>query len=283
MKTIAHLSDLHFGTEDVTIAEAVRQDVAAARPDLVVVSGDLTQRARRSQFRAAAAYMATLPGPQLIIPGNHDIPFYNVWRRFLHPLTYYRECITTEMNPVYRDTEMLVIGLNTARSATWKNGRISMSQITLLEETLRTAGPEVFKIVVTHHPFIPPPGDAATGIALVGRASRALTVIDRGGVDLLLAGHLHTGYTGDVRAYYPGTSRSVIVAQAGTAFSRRLRSSPNSWSLITLHRQHIGIDFRAWDGKQFHSAGVAAFTLTGNEWRADDPAIPKAIAPAAQT
>lgn len=269
MKIIAHLSDLHFGTEDVTIARAVQRDVTAARPDLVVVSGDLTQRARKSQFRAAALYLATLPVPQLIIPGNHDIPLYNVWRRFRHPLTYYRDCITMDLNPVYRDAEMLVMGLNTARSATWKNGRISMSQIKLMEETLHTAGPEIFKVVVTHHPFIPPPGDAGAGIALVGRASGALEIIDGGGVDLLLAGHLHAGYIGDVRTHYPATSRSVIAAQAGTAFSRRLRSSPNSWTVITLSLKHIAIDFRVWDGKDFRSAGVIAFSLTGSEWRPD--------------
>lgn len=269
MKTVAHLSDLHFGTEDVHIAEAVRRDVTEARPDLVVVSGDLTQRARRSQFRASAEYLATLPGPQLIVPGNHDIPLYNVWRRFRHPLTNYREFIGTDMNPVYRDAEMLVMGLNTARSATWINGRISMHQINLMEETLRTAGPGVFKVVVTHHPFIPPPGEAGTGIALVGRAVHALEVIDRGGVDLLLAGHLHAGYTGDVRSYYPATSRSVIVAQAGTAFSRRLRSTPNAWSLITLHRQRMIIDFRSWDGRQFRSSAVNSFTLAGSAWIPD--------------
>jgi 3',5'-cyclic AMP phosphodiesterase CpdA len=273
MRIVAHLSDLHFGTEDVTIADAVRQDVATARPDLVVVSGDLTQRARSTQFRSAAEYLATLPSPQLIIPGNHDIPLYNVWRRFRHPLTRYRKDITSDLNPVYRDAEMLVMGLNTARSATWKNGRISMYQIKLMEEMFRAAGPELFKVVVTHHPFIPPPGDAGTGIALVGRATRALEIIDRGGVDLLLAGHLHTGYTGDVRTYYPGTSRSVIVAQAGTAFSRRLRSSPNAWSLITLHRRHIAIDFRAWDGHKFRSTGVAAFSLTENGWNPEVAAI----------
>lgn len=273
MRIIAHLSDLHFGTEDVTIAEAVRRDVAAARPDLVVVSGDLTQRARRSQFLAAADYLETLPVPQLIIPGNHDIPLYNVWRRFRHPLTHYRECITPDLNPVYRDAGMLVMGLNTARSATWKNGRISMHQIKLMEDTLRTAGPEVFTVIVTHHPFVPPPGDAGAGIALVGRAARALEIIDRGGVDLLLAGHLHTGYTGDVRTWYPATSRSVIAAQAGTAFSRRLRRSPNSWTLITLHPGHIAIAFRAWNGTQFHSTAAIAFSRKGNEWLPDAQSI----------
>ena len=258
MKTIAHLSDLHFGTEDAKVAAAVQRDLDRHPPDLLVVSGDLTQRARRGQFRSARDYLRGLPSPQLIIPGNHDIPLFHVWRRFLQPLVYYREYISNELNPVFRDGELLVIGLNTARSFTWKNGRISGEQMTFMEETLNSAGPEVFKIVVTHHPFIPPPGEAEAGVALVGRASKALTIIDRGGVDLLLAGHLHEGYTGDVRTFYPAATRSVIVAQAGTAISRRLRTTPNAYNLITVQRGHLSIESRTWDGNEFRSSSLFA-------------------------
>ena len=269
MKTIAHLSDLHFGTEDAKVAAAVQMDLDRHRPDLLVVSGDLTQRGRRGQFRSARDYLRSLPSPQLVIPGNHDIPLFHVWRRFLQPLTYYREFISDEVNPVFRDEELLVVGLNTARSFTWKNGRISMEQMIFMEEMLNSAGPEVFKVVVTHHPFIPPPGQPEAGVALVGRASKALAIIDRGGADLLLAGHLHDGYTGDVRAFYPAATRSIIVAQAGTAISRRLRTTPNTYNLITVQRRHLSIESRAWDGNEFHSSSLIVFTHIGNEWRAN--------------
>ena len=267
MKIIAHISDLHFGTEDVSVAAALRDDLHSAKPDLVVVSGDLTQRARSRQYQAAQTYLSEIPGPQLIVPGNHDVPLYDVLRRFFSPLGRYHRYISAEVNPVYRDEEMLVVGINTARSFTWINGRISPEQIEAMRTTLQREASALFKIVVTHHPFIPPPGEAGAGIALVGRAARALTVIDEGGVDLLLAGHLHKGYTGDVRTYYPATKRSVIVAQASTAISKRLRGQPNAYNLITLAGDHISIAVRAWNGTGFAPAALISYRRRESEWR----------------
>jgi 3',5'-cyclic AMP phosphodiesterase CpdA len=266
MRTIAHLSDLHFGTEDPLLAETVKSDLHALKPDLVVVSGDFTQRARRAQFAAARDYLQLLPGPQLLIPGNHDIPFYDVWRRFVHPLARYQEFIHNEVNPVYQDEELLVVGLNTARSSTWKNGRISVEQMELLRRALDGARPGVFRIVVTHHPFVPPPGQTGADIALVGRAARALEVLDRGRVDLLLAGHLHLGYTADTHTLYPEAARAIIVAQAGTAISRRLRSAPNAYNVMRTGEGHLSIEARAWDGRAFAAVSTSRFLLQEGNW-----------------
>src|ERR1700722_10258980 len=119
MRTIAHISDLHFGSEDPRLAEGLLADLAEVRPALVAVSGDLTQRARRGQFAAARAVLSRIPFPQLVVPGNHDIPFYDLGRRFLRPLNRFRRYITHDLNPTFADEEMLVVGINTARSATW--------------------------------------------------------------------------------------------------------------------------------------------------------------------
>lgn len=269
MKSIAHISDLHLGTEDLQIAEGLRADIEQLQPGLVIVSGDLTQRARRAQFEAAQTYLRRLPAPQLSIPGNHDVPLYDVTRRFLSPYSRFRKYISEELDPMYKDDELLVVGINTARSFTWQNGRISVTQIADMRERLCAVKAPVFKIVVTHHPFIPPPGEENAGIALVGRAALALKVIDKCKVDMLLAGHLHKGYSGDVRTYYPATRRSIIVAQAGTAISRRLRGTPNAYNWITLdrEREEISITIRAWDGARFTPSAVVSYWLRESEWR----------------
>ncbi len=263
MRTIAHLSDLHFGTEIPAVAEALVRELQARPPSLVVVSGDLTQRARSSQFVAARDYLARLPQPQLVVPGNHDVPLFDVVRRFLAPLARYRRFITANLDPSFVDDELHVTALNTARSFTWKSGRISIAQLDLLRRRLHEAGTRR-KIVVTHHPFIPPPN--ATGIALVGRAALAIPLLNAGHVDLLLAGHLHCGYAGDIRPHYPSERRAVIAAQAGTAISGRTRDEPNAYNWITLDRDRITIAVRAWNGRSFGAIRESIYESTVDGW-----------------
>jgi Predicted phosphohydrolases len=274
MRTIAHLSDLHFGTEVPSVLDALGAEINARAPSLVVVSGDLTQRARRRQFAAARDFLAQLPQPQLIIPGNHDIPLFDVARRFFAPLVHYRAFISAELNPHFSDDEIHVLGLNTARSFTWQNGRISRDQIALLQQQLSAARQRI-KIVVTHHPFIPPPNDA--GIALVGRAALAIPLLDRHGADLLLAGHLHRGYAGDIRPHYPSSQRSFISAQAGTAISGRTRDEPNAYNWITVEPDRIRIVVRAWNGSAFEPIRETIYQRDGTGWSpfADGAPTPK--------
>jgi 3',5'-cyclic AMP phosphodiesterase CpdA len=275
MKTIVHVSDLHFGTEVPEVAEALVTDVTAHAPTLVVVSGDLTQRARTRQFMAARDYLVRLPQPQLVIPGNHDVPLFDVLRRFLAPLKRYCRFISSVLDPTFVDDEILVVGLNTARSFTWKNGRISVEQIEALQGRLNEGGVRV-KVVVTHHPFLPPPGDV--GIDLVGRAARAMVVLDACNVDLLLAGHLHQGYAGDIRTHYPAARRAMIAAQAGTAISRRMRhGEANAYNLITLERTRITIEVRAWNGRAFASLRHTAYDRAEDGWHARDAVDPGTV------
>src|SRR5205085_1963266 len=119
LKTIAHISDLHFGRVDPPVAEALVTDLHAQKPDVLVVSGDFTQRARASQYAEAADYLKRLPTPQLVVPGNHDIPLYDVIRRFFFPLSFYRKYISQDLRPLYRDDQVLITGINTARPFTF--------------------------------------------------------------------------------------------------------------------------------------------------------------------
>lgn len=269
MRTIVHISDLHFGTELPELADGLRADLAGAPPSLLVVSGDLTQRARRAQFALAQAYLATLPQPQLVVPGNHDVPLYDVARRFFSPLGRYRRFISRDLNPTFDDGELCVVGLNTARSLTWKSGRISLEQIEALRVRL-TDTKAHYRVVVTHHPFIPPPVENSDqkGIDLVGRAARAIQVLDACHVDLLLAGHLHHGYSGDTRTQYPAAHRAIIAAQAGTAISGRVRSDPNGYNRITVSGERLTIEVRAWREGKFQPARVTEYVRDAKGWRA---------------
>ncbi|MEO8398687.1 MAG: metallophosphoesterase [Ignavibacteriaceae bacterium] len=251
MRKIIHISDLHFGTEKKKIAEGLLADIKKISPDLVIVSGDLTQRARSNQFVKARKYLDKITFEKIVVPGNHDVPLFDIFRRFLFPLKRYKKYITKNLQPFFEDNEIAVLGINTARSLTWKNGRISLEQIEEIENKLCKIDNSKLKIIVTHHPFIPPPGEP--GIELVGRSVKAIEIIEKCKVGLLLAGHLHHGYSGDVRPFYPSNKSPIISAQAGTAISNRIRNEPNAFNLITIDEKKITIQINIWNGKEFEN------------------------------
>lgn len=270
MRTIAHISDLHFGKLDATVAEGVVADLCATPPSLVVCSGDFTQRARNGQYRDAAAFMQRLPQPQLVVPGNHDIPLWDVLRRIFSPLGRYRRYISANLRPVYRDDELLVIGLNTARRISmthdgfWKDGRISAEQLLDVELAAKDVPSNVFKVVVTHHPFIPPPSEHHHQI--VHNAAAALAQMERSGIDMLLAGHLHAAYSDDVRGHHEAVKRSILSVQAGTATSTRRRNEPNVYNRITIDGHRVTIEVRVWNGGAFATGTVREFVKTDDQW-----------------
>jgi 3',5'-cyclic AMP phosphodiesterase CpdA len=264
MRIVVHISDLHFGTQDPLISEGLIVTLNEIKPDLLIVSGDLTQRARRIQFIVAKEYLDRIRYPKIVIPGNHDIPLFDIFRRIFFPLNRYKKIISEDLSPLFLDEEMVVLGINTARSFTWKNGRISVEQIMEIQRVLCPISNRKIKIIVTHHPFIPPPGDL--GIDLVGRSLKALRVIDECSVDLLLAGHLHQGYSGDIRKHYPSRERSVISIQAGTAVSRRTRKENNAFNTLYLDAGTLEVRINIWNGERFEQAQSVSYTRDSNSW-----------------
>ena len=264
MRTIAHISDLHFGRLDAPVAEGLVADLAGRKPDLVVVSGDLTQRARKGQYADAMAFLKRLPSPQLVVPGNHDIPLWNVAARFLTPIRRYRQMVTDELMPVHEDDQMLVIGLNSARSFTRTSGWLNREQMAFAESRFAAAKGK-FKVLVTHHPFFPPPRRPDADVIRGGeRYLNALSAVE---VDLVLSGHLHLAYHDDLRSHYKASRRGVLSIQAGTATSTRRRGEPNAYNWITVSPHLCTVAVKAWVGAAFEESLVTRYECDDNGWR----------------
>lgn len=265
MRTIAHISDLHFGRLDRPVAEGLVADLARQKPDLLVVSGDFTQRAREGQFRQAAEYLKRLPSPQLVIPGNHDVPLFDVFRRVFYPLSKYKRLITNDLRPMYRDDELMVLGLNSTRSFTHKSGWLSTEQLLDVRTRMCDVPNGVVKVVVTHHPFIPPPRERRADV--IRHGNTYLDELADCGVDLLLAGHLHLAYHDDLRSHYKSAKRSTLSIQAGTATSTRRRGEPNAYNWITVSPGLCTVAVRAWNANQFEESLVTRYSCVDGVWQ----------------
>lgn len=269
MRTLAHLSDLHFGRIDPAVLQPLRRRLAALAPDVVVVSGDLTQRARSHQFREARAFLDSLPGPQVVVPGNHDVPLYNVFQRFFRPLAKYRRHFAHELEPEYVDGEIAVIGINTARSFVFKGGRINEAQVERIRGRLCRLHEQVVKIVVTHHPFDMPP-HWEDQHQVVGRAAMAMKALARCGADVLIAGHMHRSHAGETGDTLEAGGRSALLVGAGTATSTRGRGEANSFNLLRIDARRISVEEWAWHGAgEFEPGKRRSFRHCERGWVAD--------------
>lgn len=268
MRTIVHLSDLHFGRIDRNLVTALLATVGSVAPDLVAISGDFTQRARRSQFAQARAFLDALPYRRLVVPGNHDIPLFDVARRFVSPLGRYRKFIAHDTEPMYADEEILVLGLNSARSLTLGEGRLNAAQIRAAVERLRTREPHPIKIIVTHHPFDLPLDEVRH--QLVGGAREAMAAFAEVGADLFLAGHLHVSHIGHTAERYKIEGHSALVVQAGT-ISTRKRGEVNSFNVLRVERPTIRVERWSWNEESgvFAAESARAFHHTDRGWMAD--------------
>ena len=266
MRTLVHLSDLHFGRIDNSLVEPLIERVTQIKPDIIAVSGDLTQRARTSQFIRARRFLDRLPSPRIVVPGNHDVPLYNVFGRFLRPHDKYQRYIANDLEPFYSDDEIAVIGINTARSLTIKGGRINSHQMSRVCARLCPLGAAITKIIVTHHPFDLPRGyDDAE---VVGRASRAMEMFASCGADLFLAGHLHVSHAGSTAARYQISGYSALVVQAGTATSSRARGESNAFNVIRIDRPYMGVERFTWrpEGRTFSLLSTERFQYLPGGW-----------------
>jgi 3',5'-cyclic AMP phosphodiesterase CpdA len=240
------------------------QSVHQVKPDVVAVSGDLTQRARPREFEKARAFLRALPTPQIVVPGNHDVPLYNIYARFRGGFDVYKQYITDNLEPFYLDDEIAIAGVNTARRFTFKGGRINDRQMIRVEEQLCALPDRIRKVVVTHHPFDLPPGYEPEDLA--GRSGKALARFLQCGLDLLLAGHLHVSSCGPTAVTLGSGRRSAIFVQAGTACSTRGRGEPNSYNVIRLDNSSIEIRTLSASVAGFEPSAFQRFDQSPGGW-----------------
>lgn len=261
MRTIVHLSDLHFGRMDERILSPLVAAIRAGAPHLVVVSGDLTQRARRQQFIQAREFLDGLPQPCLVIPGNHDVPLYDLAARLFNPFGYFRRYIASDLDPVFIDDEMIVVGLNSARAVVLQGrGRVNEMQVDRAAARLKAAPRKTIKIVVTHHPFDLP---KTIGLQhLVGRSQMAMAKFAAAGADVFLAGHLHLSHMGSTAARYRIADHDALVVQAGT-LSTRLRGEVPAFNILRIQQSEIAVEQHLWNDARvtFEASAARMWTL----------------------
>ena len=227
MSTVLQISDPHFGTEQPVVVEALAVLAQQQRPNLLLLSGDITQRARPAQFSAARAFVDRLGVPVLAIPGNHDIPLLDVWARLHHPYAQHTAVFGPDLEPVVSTDELRVVCVNTTRPWRHKQGEVSAAQIARVARAFENAGAAQLRVVVVHQPVAVTRAEDVPNL-LRGHTA-ALKAWSAAGVDMIVGGHIHLPYVIPLN----GWVRPMWAVQAGTSVSSRVRQgAPNSVNLL---------------------------------------------------
>ncbi len=269
MSRILHLSDLHFGRARPELLAPLTRQINTLAPDLVAISGDLTQRARSTQFREAQGFIDALDAPVLVVPGNHDIPLHDPVARILHPWRNYRRIISADLEPEHIDNRMVVLGVNTVNRFAHQSGRFTRSALARIERTFGDAGLRT-RVIVAHHPLEHRATDTKKPMRGADHAANRLAEL---GVDLILTGHLHSWRAAPF-AYRDGR-RAVLQVHAGTGLSTRLRGEENDFNLIEATPEAITVTrYAAGLGdKDFGPVDIRRFGAGQTGWsRMPDPA-----------
>lgn len=267
MKIIIHLSDLHFGKNRPILEKKLLDIVNLYRSDLVVVSGDITQRATAEEFRQAQRFFALFSCPIIAIPGNHDIPpFFSFRGRFSRPYKNYHKYISQTTEPFYIDEELAISGVDSVCPAKFYEGRLNVRQFPKVQKEFSKLSPKMMKIIIMHHPLNLPlryPGK------VIGKARMALNFFQTVGVDLVLSGHLHSTLHKYRNALYRIPRKGPLIIHAGTAISSRMRTEPNSFNVIIIYRKHIKVKRYEFRKTKFVIARIEKFRKKTQGWVRD--------------
>jgi 3',5'-cyclic AMP phosphodiesterase CpdA len=253
----ALIADLHFGSIPDGLADALAEELLGHAPDLIVVAGDLTLRARAHEFAAARAWLWKLTPPVLVLPGNHDLPYFNLYQRFSNPFGRFEQAMEGLMMPVFRHEGGLVLGFNTTRSwqphLRWQEGVARRRDIEAACRALAAAPAGAFKVIAAHHPFLKGAGSPRARPVL--RAVEGLDAFVQGGAAMILSGHTHQSFA--VETEHAG--RPLIAVGAPTALSSRTRGEANGYWLITVGRDRVIASLFLRSGTHFRQAAERTF------------------------
>lgn len=249
MRRVLHISDIHFGPPHLPdLSNAIVSLVDGRQPDLVVISGDLTQRAKPEQFRQARAFVDRLSAPTLTVPGNHDVPLWRVWERVFDPYGAYRKHFDEELEPSFEDDELFVVGINTAHGWTTAGGRIRSSRLEEMARQFARAPETLFKVVVAHHHLIPPPRFGTQRVSW--NAAEAVDLFSSVGVDLILSGHQHQAFIANTEEFYPKGRPPVVILHSGTTTSNRgrgIEKDKNTCYWLEVDSELVRVSLLHWE------------------------------------
>lgn len=262
MPSFVHISDLHFGREQPAVIEGWLKITAELKPDLIIISGDLTQRATNEEYIATQQFLSQLPWPYFVIPGNHDMSATDLVERFFNPWQKWQQYIGSDPEPILKAEHYTLVGVNTVRAAgfyfDWSRGQISSQQIAVVQDHFKDTAGSSLKLVVAHHPFWLPKHSEYRDV--VERRDQAIAAFHYAGVDLILSGHVHIPYT-QIR-------QGILIVHAGTSFSNRLsQGQANSFNFIRGDRTQLSIDFMHWNGQQFQPTEQREFQHKQGVWQ----------------
>jgi len=281
MFNMMHISDLHFGPFFMpAVAESVLKSAAALKPDVIVASGDFSQRAKPAEFAAARKFLDQLPPvPLIVCPGNHDVPLYRVWERLFTPHALYQQHISKDLNEVFKLPYATIVSLDsTSPLRAITNGRISHEKLNYAREAFEASPADLIRIVVAHHHFAPAP-DYERSSVMPG-AKRAVDLFNDLNVEMILGGHLHRAYVGNSLDVYPGKDRNhgIVIVQSGTTTSRRGRArerEKNSFNWIRVTEDSIRITHYMYfdDAGGFAPFSRHIYPRANRQYFADPPEV----------
>lgn len=239
MKKLLHLSDLHFGTERPGIVDILVKDCHEINPDIIVISGDLTQRAKHDQYSAVKQFLKNFDDKKILcVPGNHDISLYNPLERFFYPFSKYKKWIASDLCIHYNIDNIAILGINSVTPYKPMGGYVTEKQLKMIGDYFKTQPFNFIRIVVMHHNLI-----RSERHKIINDADKILEVFANAGVNLILSGHIHFSYIEQIKKSF--LRHNMYVITAGTAISTRT-TEPNSYNLLEISEKAFTLTIRTF-------------------------------------
>lgn len=250
---IIHISDLHFGMNNSQIMNAFFQDIELIKPELIIISGDLTQRAKKKQFLALLAFLQKLSATVLIVPGNHDIPAYNLFERLFAPFRAFKHYIGNRYQSFFTNSITTILGVNSVNPWAIKDGKLAKKRLIDIK-TYFSQEKKAINILFFHHNFAHIKGMHKP----LENDEQFLSYLKNSEVNIVCTGHLHYA---KVSVLYKNNDKPCLILHAGTLLCTRSKDGLNSYYVIDIKNKKTVVDWRVFTGNQFSLHGKYAIDL----------------------